>query len=38
MIGTILFLMFMILLLGGVPIAVALGLAGALAIALRTRR
>ncbi|UPY36101.1 TRAP transporter large permease [Sediminicoccus sp. KRV36] len=34
MIGTILFLMFMILLLGGVPIAVALGLAGALAIAL----
>ena len=34
MIGTILFLMFMILLLGGVPIGVALGLAGALAIAL----
>jgi len=34
MIGIILFLMFMILLLGGVPIAVALGLAGALAIAL----
>jgi tripartite ATP-independent transporter DctM subunit len=34
MIGTILFLMFMILLLAGVPIAVALGLAGALAIAL----
>ena len=34
MIGVILFLMFMILLLGGVPIAVALGLAGALAIAL----
>jgi C4-dicarboxylate transporter, DctM subunit len=34
MIGTVLFLMFMILLLGGVPIAVALGLAGALAIAL----
>lgn len=34
MIGAILFLMFMILLLGGVPIAVALGLAGALAIAL----
>ncbi|WPB86629.1 TRAP transporter large permease [Sediminicoccus rosea] len=34
MIGTVLFLMFMILLLAGVPIAVALGLAGALAIAL----
>jgi tripartite ATP-independent transporter DctM subunit len=34
MIGVVLFCMFMILLLGGVPIAVALGLAGALAIAL----
>ncbi|MBX9751563.1 MAG: TRAP transporter large permease [Roseococcus sp.] len=34
MIGTVLFCMFMILLLAGVPIAVALGLAGALAIAL----
>ena len=34
MIGIVLFCMFMILLLGGVPIAVALGLAGALAIAL----
>ncbi len=34
MIGTVLFCMFLILLLGGVPIAVALGLAGALAIAL----
>ena len=34
MIGTVLFLMFIILLLGGVPIAVSLGLAGALAIAL----
>lgn len=34
MIGIVLFCIFMILLLGGVPIAVALGLAGALAIAL----
>ena len=34
MIGVVLFLMFMILLLAGVPIAVSLGLAGALAIAL----
>jgi len=34
MIGTVLFCMFLILLLGGVPIAVALGLAGALAITL----
>ncbi|MES2711452.1 MAG: TRAP transporter large permease subunit, partial [Pseudomonadota bacterium] len=34
MIGTILFLAFTILLFGGVPIAVALGLAGALAIQL----
>ena len=34
MIGAILFLMFLALLLGGVPIGVALGLAGALAITL----
>jgi C4-dicarboxylate transporter DctM subunit len=34
MIGAILFLMFLVLLLGGVPIGVALGLAGALAITL----
>lgn len=34
MIGSILFLVFLVLLLGGVPIGVALGLAGALAITL----
>lgn len=34
MIGSILFIMFMVLLLGGVPIGIALGLAGALAITL----
>ncbi|TCH97674.1 TRAP transporter large permease [Roseococcus sp. SYP-B2431] len=34
MIGAVLFLMFLVLLLGGVPIGVALGLAGALAITL----
>lgn len=34
MIGAVLFIMFLILLLGGVPIGVALGLAGALAITL----
>ncbi|MBS7812500.1 TRAP transporter large permease [Roseococcus pinisoli] len=34
MIGAILFLMFLVLLVGGVPIGVALGLAGALAITL----
>jgi C4-dicarboxylate transporter DctM subunit len=34
MIGSILFLMFLVLLVGGVPIGVALGLAGALAITL----
>nr|WP_314074355.1 TRAP transporter large permease [uncultured Roseococcus sp.] len=34
MIGAILFLMFLVLLVGGVPIGIALGLAGALAITL----
>ncbi len=34
MIGTVLFLAFLVMLLGGVPIGVALGLAGALAITL----
>ena len=34
MIGSILFIMFLVLLLGGVPIGISLGLAGALAITL----